>query len=164
MHRFRHLLRPALVALALLGIVLSIAGCGSGTGTTVSGVEGASAASSPKARLIAAADAICKRLNSRVDVSPHSNVLTAASKNAVLEQAALAELVKLEAPAAIAAAWNQILEYRRTLARQLVTLVRYERAHDAKDAKALIAAKLHVHHELLAAGARFGASQCAGIG
>jgi len=117
--------------------------------------------------LVAAADPICRHLNSRVVLAltlSSQKIASAASRNAVLERAALAELEKLTAPASIAVQWQQILAYRRTLAQQLPTLARYERSNDTKAANALIASKRHLHRQLQVAASQLGMTACARLG
>jgi len=151
--------------------VLPIAGCGGGSSTTASNsttAVGPARSVSPQTRvLIVDADAICRRLNHRVVVSRATSpqeIASGASKNAVLEQAALVELAKLVPPASIAGQWQQILAYRRTLAQQLPTLARLERSKDAKAANALITSKLRVHRQLRVAATRLGMTACAQLG
>ncbi len=159
----------------VLCAVLPIAGCGGGSSTTVSnsttapnGAVSPARSVNPQTKvLIVDADAICKRLNSRVVVSHATSsqeIASGASKNAVLEQAALVELAKLVPPASIAPQWQQILDYRRTLAQQLPTLARLARSNDAKAASALVESKLRVHHQLRVAATRLGMTACARVG
>jgi hypothetical protein len=159
----------------VLCAVLPIAGCGGGSSTTASnsttapnGAVSTARSASPQTKvLIVDADAICQRLNSRVvasHVTSSQEIASGASRNAVLEQAALVELAKLVPPASITRQWQQILAYRRTLALQLTTLARFERSNDAKAANALITSKLRVHRQLRVAATRLGMTACAKLG
>jgi hypothetical protein len=155
---------PALLGVAL-ALALALAGCGGGSGTTASSVAvSPTPAASP---MELAADAVCKRLNSHIVLYAKpttKQIVSAATRNAVLELAAVNELAKLTPPSALAASWQQILAYRRTLARQLVTLAHDESANDTKATNALTTSKLRVHSELRLAAARFGVRECAQLG
>jgi len=163
MKRARGLPRSARKLTPLLGAVLALAGCGGSSGTPVAGVVSTAA----KARLLASADAICRRLNSSLDISGSTKsevIAAAASKNAGLELAALAQLEALSPPAALAGRWRRILAYRRTLAHELPTLAQYETGNDTEALQTLIATKLRLHRDLHIEALRFGLSDCAEVG
>jgi hypothetical protein len=174
----------AAVVLALGAAVLAIAACGGSSSTrtrasstatvaarTVSTPSAASTipSTAPKAGLIAPAEAICERVNKAIDAGPAvgldaSKIASAAPKNVVLEAAALQELARLHPPAATAADWKRILEYRGRLAGELSELVRAARAGDAVRIRALAASKKLVHKQLSTLAVHDGFKACARVG
>jgi hypothetical protein len=118
-------------------------------------------------RLIASADAICRRFNKELTGASRpqaSKVARTAPRNAALEQRAVAELSKLTPPASLARDWKQIIAYRRTLAEELVTLARDAKADNVQGMQALAASKKRVHDELTKLAAHDGFTDCSSVG
>jgi hypothetical protein len=158
-------------------IALSVAGCGGGSGST--GVSDAGptwtiASSTPvgppltRAQLIARADAICKRRNTAIDAvklqsAKAAGVVRFASQSAALEQAAFLELGRLSPPTAMAANWQQILAYDRTLLEAVLDLGEYGKHRDARAISALAHSTEAVKRRLLAAASRDGFKYCSRV-
>lgn len=104
---------------------LVIAGCGGESASTGSGQ--ASAASGPRARLIAQADAICRRRDDALEAIPLANtsnraVERYAAQSAARDATAISELVELSVPASMAREWPLILTYTRDLRNEMLKL------------------------------------------
>lgn len=175
--------RCAVVAIVL--VVCLAAGCG-GTSKT-----GASAASSPavvqprtdttprksssagashgRARFVAAAEAICRRL-SREIADPKGTVLNAknlarlAPRHAALEKNAVRELSGLTPPTSVTADWLKILAYRRTLAADLAKLGEAGKVNDIAAINELGDRKRRLYRELSALATRDGLAACGRAG
>jgi hypothetical protein len=175
-------------AVAAIGavLVLSVAGCGGGssspaasssTGNTTSRTAPTTTAGKttaapgdeqPKARVIAQADGICKRLNVELEASfpkrqSRTEVLRVVPRNVISEQKALSELNKLAPPASFAAEWRRMLGYRQALATELAKFLQSERSNDQVAVKALNSAKRRAHAALQAT-AKSGFEDCAKLG
>ncbi len=158
-----------------LAVALAAAGCGaSGSGSASgsgggSGTTGESASTgSSRAKLIAAADAICQRVNNELAASQKQQkslepkeIVRFAPRNAALELKALAALHKLTPPASLAAQWGQILAYKRALAEELAKLGRDASSNDSAGIEALATSKRALHAKLLATASRLGFKECA---
>jgi hypothetical protein len=172
----RRALTPVLTAVAVaVALALAAAGCGgSGSGDASgsaggSGTTGGSAGTgSSRAGLVAAADAICRRVNNELAASQKQQknlepkeIVRFAPRNAALELKALVELHKLTPPASVAAQWGQILAYKRALAKELAQLGRDASSNDSAGIEALATSKRALHAKLLATASRLGFKECA---
>jgi hypothetical protein len=157
-------------------LLLAVAGCGGSSGSaqpagSARAAAGSAASGSALTRsgFVLRADAICQRLNVEIlKVKPKSASLREiqrfAPAHAALEQSSADELGKLNPPTSIAHEWQQIVAYRRILAEELRTLGRDAHANDVAGIRALGAAKLRVHKQLLVAGKRAGFEHCSLVG
>jgi hypothetical protein len=165
-------------ALSCLLSPLVIAGCGSsgadgarhgsGAGTTVS-ARGSAGSGNPGPGLIAQADSICQRVNAAFAANvPNSHspevIARLAPERAALEQKAVTQLSRLVAPAPLQRDWQQIITYRRTLARELRMLGQKAKENDMPALDALIKSKQSVHEKLSALADRNGFKQCGKVG
>lgn len=170
-------LRAGAASLApLLAIALAAGGCGGSSkaqpqGSSPTNELAAPNAKSPRARssLIPAADAICKQLNAKLASersAPRDDgeLARGTRRHLALERATLLELTKLKVPASLAQDWKQVLGYRRALAEELTTLVRYAETHNDKGIGALKASKLRLHRRLYEIASRTGFKDCALVG
>jgi len=169
-------LKPGFTAL-VAAAMLAAAGCG---GSSTAAPSGSAASrteptesrtsndSAARSRLIAKADAICRRLNRELAAAPSRlearQIASSAPRNAALERRALAELGRLRPPASLARDWRQIIAYRRTLAEELAELGRYAKAGDVPAMKALGASKKRVHQKLSELATRDGFKDCSRVG
>ena len=149
-------MRKWLPTLLLIAAALFIAGCGGGSsqavsssassanagatnsGSTSTGTTSTSTASPvstpgksskplSKARLIARADGICKRLSVELDnpadkVQTQQDIARIAPQRAALERTALSELYKLTPSATMSHAYQQMLTVRQTLIEDVTKL------------------------------------------
>jgi hypothetical protein len=152
----RHGLRVALAVAALAALIA--AGCGSQAAT-------------PKSRLIASADAICKPLNARrktanaavgsvTGASTLPKVARIAPGLAADEHKALAELHALTAPASLAANWRKILAGTQQLADNTAKLGADAKAGDLKAVEGLIHTDQQTERELIQIAATAGFKHC----
>jgi hypothetical protein len=169
--------RCIVTAVAVLAVHVST-GCGGSTASTGSPTSVAShktfarTASVVKSRdgtrLIARADAICKRLNSQVIASgglhTAEEIVRVAPKNAALERMASADLQKLASPPPLRAEWRAFLSFRRELAAELDALVAAKRRHDARAAQIAATAKKILHSLMRGTATHLGMRDCAHIG
>ncbi len=93
---------------------------GSGTATTsTTPVKVASGTPLSKSRLVAGADAICKRLSLELDASnklrTQQDVIRAVQHRTAIEKAALVELSKLVPPTSLAKDYQKLLSARQTV-------------------------------------------------
>lgn len=137
---------------------LTAAGCGS-------------SASTPKAKLIASADAICKPLNvrRRAANAEVGAVTTAAALPKVAriapglaadERSAVAELRKLTAPAALTENWQKIVAGMQELADNTATLGDDARVGDLASVKQVIHTDQQKERELITIAATVGFAHC----
>jgi hypothetical protein len=175
------------VSFACVAAALVAGGCGENSSSTArtgqssslnhAGSTGSIASSRPpssgdppsRSQLIARADVICGRLNTKFAAGKATGVgmreiARFAPPHAALEWTALAELSKLAPPPSIARDWRQMIAYRRTLAEELVELGQDAKANDAAAIKALTASKKRVHGELLTTATRAGFKDCSRVG
>jgi hypothetical protein len=160
-----------------LVIALTAGGCGGSTKSpsqaaapptkqsTATGAKGQTSTPS----LIATADPICMRLNEKLAAdaqapSGGAALVHSSQRHLALERKTLRELAKLRPSASLAPAWKEVLVYRRALAGELVTLIRYTQANDTKGIEALTASKLKLHHKLFEAATHVGFKDCALVG
>lgn len=145
---------------------VSTAPGGASTQTTSSSTptvaHGASAS-----HMIAAADAICSRLNTAL-AGDKRTVSVAALAGALaqlarVEQAAVGELAKLHAPAALADDWRRIMADRRKLASNLSDLSRDAERQESTGFPVVYASNKAVEQELLATGRRAGFKSCSWV-
>jgi hypothetical protein len=149
-------------SLVVIVVALPVAGCG-GSGAaapkaasqavTASTAHHSSQGDTARPRFIAAADAICNRLNIAIADPPgtvlnNSNLARLAPRHAVLEKKAVSQLSTLTAPASMASDWLKILADRRTLARELARLGIAAKANDAAAITKLGVSKARVHQRL----------------
>jgi len=125
--------------------------------------------SAAAARLIAKADAICKRLNNKLAATASTGsearqLARSAPRHAAQERRAVAELRTLTPPASLAADWTQMIAYRQTLLEELVELARYAKANNARAIQSLGASKKRVHQKLKELARRDGFKDCSIIG
>jgi hypothetical protein len=165
----------------LIAAVLAMAGCGgsskdgAGTSATVTPPNSGPTATPTAARvpssanMVAAAEAICMRLNAAL-AAEHTTVPSlgaiagAAAHRAAVEEAALSELAKLEPPTAIARAWRQMIAYRRTLASDLVELSQKAQRKEFNAFRPLSASTATAGHDLLVTGKRARFKYCSRVG
>jgi cell division inhibitor SulA len=119
--------------------------------------------------LVAKADAICDELNRRLaDVHVSSTddheLARITPVSAALEEQAIRDLSVLTPPASLARDWQQMMGYRRTLARELKQLGRAAKAKDEHRVQSLIASKKLVHHKLELIATHAGLVACARLG
>jgi hypothetical protein len=170
--------RCIVTVLAVLAVLVS-AGCGGNTASTGSTTSAAShktpavatsaaAKSRDGARLIARADAICRRLNSQVIASggPHTaeEIVRLVPKNAALERMANADLQRLGPPPALGRGWRAFLSFRRKLVTELDALVAAKRRNDARAAQIATTAKGILHGLMGSTATHLGVRDCAHIG
>jgi hypothetical protein len=122
-----------------------------------------------RSRFIAAADALCLRLNAAIadpagTVLNNSNLARLAPRHAVLEKKTVGELSSLSPPASMASDWPKLLAYRRTLARELAELGTAARTGDTAAIKRLAVSKGRVHQKLAKLAARVGFTSCGQAG
>jgi hypothetical protein len=153
--------RPPLalaLALVLLLTALTAAGCG-GQGST------------PKSRLIARADAICKPLNARrsqanaqvgavTGVAALPKVARVAPGLAAYERAAIAELRTLTVPASLTADWQKILAGAQQLAANTAKLGDEAKGGNLKEVEAVIHQDQQSERELIAIATAVGFKHC----
>lgn len=177
------------MSFVLVAAALAAGGCSGGTSETKSsqtssngsgqalsssharpaGSPPSSAEGSPaRSQLIARADTICKRLDTKLAAISPANlsmreIARFAPPRAALEQAAVMELSKLAPPASIARDWQQLIAYRRTLMEELFELGRDAKANDAAGIRALSASKKLVHQKLLTVATRDGFKYCSAV-
>ncbi len=142
-----------LLALSLIAVSLIAGGCGKSSKPLT------------RAELIAKADAICKRANdklksSNTTIKTQQDIAKLAPKLASFEQGALAELSKLEPPAALANDWKMIIAGAQTLADNTAKLGEYARRNDIKAARGLIQTSEKVQQQTLAIAKRDGFKEC----
>jgi hypothetical protein len=122
-----------------------------------------------RTQLIASADRICKRLDAElVAVKPRSasfpEIVRIVPGRAAAEQRAVAELSKLLPPVSLARDWRLIIHYRRTLASELVSLVRAAQHNDAVQIKRLSVSKERMRRSLLRTAEHAGFRDCGQLG
>jgi hypothetical protein len=165
--------------LVLGALALGLISCGGGTGDRAndapahaSGDTKSTSAQSPRSvlsttQLIAHGDAICRRLNAelaKAKAIDTQEILRVVPRNVSLERKSLEELSHLVPPASITTDWKRILGYRRSLANELVALLRRARQHDAAAVAALTASKKREHAALRETATRHGFKDCAELG
>jgi hypothetical protein len=160
----RSLLASVCTVAALMAVLI---GCGGGS-SHISPVASHPEGTAPAAELVTKADAICKRINSVLVTSGSGSrdlhaISRSASRNAVLERVALNELDKLKPPPSLSRDWARIVEYRRTLAHELVELGRDAKADDRRAVQALAASKKRVHDKLFSLATRDGFKYCSEV-
>jgi hypothetical protein len=155
----------------VLAVAIVVAG-----GTVWAGCGGSAAkapsltSSSAGRTLVASADGICRRLNSRLAASePASHSKPAgfarnAFAHAALERQTLTELSRLSPPPAFAGDWARLLAYRRTLAAELVASGHEWAVYDKKSLLKLATAKARVHVEMFQLAHKAGFTACALVG
>jgi hypothetical protein len=169
---------------ALLAVAIATAGCGGGSGTTASS-QNSPASNSPASssvtstaphppsvaseHLIASADQICQRLNTKLAASKPARQSIAelarvTPEHEALEQKAITELSKLTPPAAIALAWRKLVADRRTLANELLKLALDAQLKDVAGIRTLGVSKERAHKELLAVAKSAGFKACSRVG
>jgi hypothetical protein len=179
--------------MVLSGLVAAaLAGCG-GSSTTTSQTRSSSAsaaapaptqttqtsAKSPvpaaradvlsRSQLTARADAICKQVQAEINaVKPKTvsdaEIVRLVPGRATSERHAAVALGKLTPPTAIAADWQLVVRYRRTLAHELEDLVEAARHHATHAIAMLGTTKQRNHEQLLAAAKRVGVQECGQVG
>jgi hypothetical protein len=164
--------------LALLGAVLVLSGCGGASSRTAGSRSTSTAAGAPavgtstsavRTGPLARAETICARLNRAIATAvpvklDPKKIAAAAPAHAALERKAVEELSRLHAPPGLAVDWRKIIVYRRTLARELSTLVHLAETGNVAGIRALAASKRRVHRQLSAIAARDGFKACARVG
>jgi hypothetical protein len=184
MERFERAARYLMAVILMVAIGLPATGCG-GSSSGSTGRPGTAAATTAprpqsgtssdpsggtvKSRFIAAADAICGRLNAAIadplgTVLNDTNLARLAPAHALLEKKAVSELGRLKPPESLASDWLKLLAYRRTLAKELAEVGAAAKAHDAASIKKLGASKKRVHRQLEALAARDGFGPCGEAG
>jgi len=161
----------------IVGLVVVVAaGCGGSSGGTgaspdSSAPKRAAAVGDPQSarQFVAAADAICGRLNTRIVAITFRNlslgeVARVAPLRAALEQTGTTELTHLAAPASLAHDWHEILLYRTELAEELAKLGRFAKLKDRRAIAALSKSKARVHKLIGTIAKRDGFTDCAKVG
>jgi hypothetical protein len=149
-------LAKACVAPLLAAAAITACGCGGSTSTA-------------DPQFSAKAEVICGRLNLAIEANAPSvlnrdEIIRVTPKNAALEFGAVNELGKLRPPSRISGDWKQTLTLRRELGEQLVKLVRYEQAGNARAIPLLEVPKRQTHLRLLHPATRDGFKRCSRVG
>ncbi len=118
---------------------------------------------------LARAETICLKLNAEIAIEPiksssNREVAIFAPKNEKLEEQVLRELKSLRTPTKSPRAWQQVLELRGKLARELGELGEAAKSNDSRAVRELVALKSSTHAKLRHAGAQAGIKQCADVG
>jgi hypothetical protein len=138
-------------ALALSAIALTAPGCGKSSKPLT------------RAQLISQADAICKRVNTKLktsNINSKQDIVRLVPKLAAYEQQALAELGKLVPPASLANDWKTIVAGAQTLADNTAKLGEYAKANNLKAARGLISSSEKVQQQVQATAKRDGFKEC----
>lgn len=116
--------------------------------------------------LIAAADAICRRLNSEIARSDKGarEIVRVARLNEALENRAVKELSKLEPTPVLASEWRKFLTLRAALAHELGVLAAAARRGRPSTVQQSISAKRLLHNMQRASATGMGFSDCAQLG
>lgn len=164
------------MVLVLLAVALPIGGCGGGSSAGSAaqadahgGTAAKPSAGSGEARFIVKADAVCGRINKKIEAIKAKSASPGEVKRIIpltlsIEQHGLVALEQLEPPASLARDWRRMLGYRQTLARELAQLLELARKNDGTSLKPLSASKKRVHNALAKAAAADGFRACAKIG
>jgi len=181
------MLHSQFASLALAATALAICGCGGSskttsttsaattstpattasapiTSTTTPSVKTASGEALTQAELIAKADAICARINTKrssVVVSTAQQYKTLVPQLATYEQAAVAELATLVPPASMAGDWKLIVAGSQQLADNITKLGEYAKANRLGSQNALVASNEKTQEQLTAVAKRAGFKDCA---
>ena len=137
------MLHSQLAALALAATTLAASGCGGSpkagstaapisTTATTATVKVASGNPLTRAELIAAAGAICKRIDARhasLNLATQQAIAREIPVFAAYQKAALAELSKLTPPPSMAHDWKQFAAAAHTLARDMARFGEYAKAN-----------------------------------
>jgi hypothetical protein len=177
--------------LILVAAVLAIAGCGgssknttsntstragsTGTVSTSSSTTGAVSTTADtskalsNARLVAQADAICKRLNTKLDngndnASTQQDIVRIAPQRAATEQTALNELSKLTPPASMADDYQQMLADRQTVIEDIKKLGDDAAANDSSAEIPVYKSSSAVTEQLATTAKRSGFRYCGEVG
>jgi hypothetical protein len=165
--RTHHWLPALLVAAAVAGCGSSATKTNSTTAATTTAATTTSSGSSP-ASMITSAEAICERASALVAAHSTTTILPKAIAKAAyylgrVEQNAVNELAKLEAPATIAHDWQQLLADRRTLAADLAKLGHYEERSDFAKVHVVGPAMRALQQNMLTLGQSAGVKACAQV-
>jgi len=177
--------RTCVSILAVLGFAVPLTGCGGGSSTaspehpattSASTAQTTTQAKTPttplgrprnsaEAQLIVKADAICRRANvelaaSKPKSAERAEILRVVPGNEAVEMRAAAELRDLKAPASLTRTWATIVDERRTLAKQLGTLVAKTESYDTVGVKRLTESKISLHKKLAAIARAAGFKDC----
>lgn len=116
---------------SLAAVVLTVSGCGSSSGTTLS-----------RSEMIAKADTICTHLleqrKALLNHATRAQFNSRLSQTGNYAQAAAVELSKLKPPADIASDWKQIVENDKKLASDTATLSSYLATHNARGTRLIL--------------------------
>jgi hypothetical protein len=166
--------RCAIALLVLAAIVLSIVGCGGGSGTTAPTASATPAKTGvvqagSKSQFITQADAVCGRTNAEIRAvkaksGSAAEVIRVVPRTLAIEQKGTAALEKLAPPASLARDWRRMLGYRRTLAIELTKLLEAARQNSGASVKPLAASKKRVHASLSKTATTNGFKDCAKVG
>jgi hypothetical protein len=168
---------------ALAAVSLLLAACGSSSSGSVASGASSSKSTTPaksapahstkspaaEQKLIARADAICRKLNFEIATTParsgsRKELLHVVPKNEASEREALAELSELTPTAKIASSWRQMLAVRRAAVTELTALIRAAKDNDRQASNALIVSKKRLHAKLKEVAKRAGLMDCASLG
>ncbi len=149
-------------AIATLALGLAAAGCGSGAHTQT----GHDAVNEAQPAFIARANSICGRLNRQFKAEKPagigiSELVRVIPHRAILEAQNVRELKGLAPPAQLAHDWQQIVDYRQTLALELTQLGQAARARNTHAIHVLVASKKRLHPKLRAVALQAGFAECA---
>jgi len=179
------------IRLSTLGLIAAmsvVTGCGGGSSTT--GSTGGSSATTateassnggsgtavsipaPSGQVLTAAQlatrgvAICKRLNTEIEIGKVSNLSSTnlariATRRVAFERAALAELSKLTPPVSIESAWRQFLTLRATVVEDLEKLKDDALANNTAGQKEVLISSATIEQRMLAPAKRSGVKTCA---
>jgi hypothetical protein len=155
--------------------ILAISACGgsseakppASTGTTTQAPAPTKAHSASDQRFIAAAEAICRRLDGEVlsgaSGSEAQQIEQLGPTNLAHEQRALRELGRLQPPPALATGWASVKRRRAELADALAKLIHAAKTNNQNNMKILVLAKHQMHEELRTAGKQSGFTYCADV-
>lgn len=145
----------ALATIALTALTLFIAtGCGSSSKPLT------------RAELTVKANAICKKVNVKLQAATKKGVGTVqqiaqlAPELASFEETALVELGKLIPPAAVESDWKAFVSGAQTLAENTSKLGEYAKANNLKGAKSLIKSSTATQQQMVAVAKRNGLKEC----
>lgn len=143
----------ALAALAALALVL-VSGCGSSSKPLT------------RAELTTKANAICRKVNLKLQAATKKGVGTVqqiaqiAPELASFEETALVELGKLIPPVAVESDWKAFVSGAQTLAENTSKLGEYAKANNLKRAKNLIKSSTATQQQMVTIAKRNGLREC----
>lgn len=184
-----------LVAITLIAMTLVIAGCGGGSksaslsggsNNAASATDAASATSSgssdaatvpgggpgktlSRSQLIAAADAICAKLNTALvaakdTIHTKADIVRVARRRAPAERSTVAELSKLTPPSSLTHDWRQILAARRLLVEEIDQAGEDAKTNNMEGVHRALVAATSVQGQMSTTARRDGFKDCSEVG